>query len=67
MNHDVATESDSAIGRFPVVLLVWTRDVDRLVKAAFGVAAIEDVHTLRRLVISLLLLGAAGAPPRATL
>jgi len=58
MNHDVATGSDPALGRFLFVLIIRIGNVNRLVEAALRVSAVEDVATFRSLVISLLLFGA---------
>lgn len=58
MNHDVATGRDSASRRSLFVLLIRIGNVNRLVELALRVAVVEDVTTLRSLVISLPLFGA---------
>ncbi len=66
MNHDVAASRGPVLRRSLLVLLIRIGNMNRLVKAAPGVATIEDVVTLRSLMISLLLFGANRVRPRAT-
>src|SRR5260370_34258859 len=56
--HNVAAGRDSTLGRSLLVLLIRIGNVNRLVKAALRVSAVEDVATLGSFVISLLLFGA---------
>jgi len=63
VDHNVATDRSSALGRSLFVLLIGIGNVSRLVEAALCVAAVEDVVTLGSLVISLLLFGANRRAP----
>src|SRR5258708_37360442 len=58
MNHDVATGSDPALGRFLFILLIRIGKVNRFVEAALRVSAVEYVATLPRFGIPLLFFGA---------
>ena len=53
VNHDVATGSDSALGRFLFVLITRIGNVNRLVETAPRVSLVEYVVAFRSLVISL--------------
>ena len=67
MNHDVSAGCDAEAGCVLFVVFIGIGDTNWFVEAALGVAAIEEVLALRRLVVALLLLGADWGASRATL
>jgi hypothetical protein len=67
MNHDVPTWFDPKFSGALAIFRVWIRDVDRAVKVAVFVAAVENVEPLGRLMIVAFCFRPDYIPTQATL